>query len=168
MEAPGRAPARLRAMPSWLINQAALPANRLVSDGLAAAGMRRYHYALLAALDEFGPASQAGLSRGTTIDRSDMVATVNELVDQGLVERAPDPTDRRRNVVTITPAGRRQLRKLDRLLHNVQDQVLAPLSPEERRQLIHLLTRVVDHHARTDEPPSPVPDSHRGTATAGR
>jgi DNA-binding MarR family transcriptional regulator len=148
-------------MPSWLMNQAALPANRLVAEGLAGAGMRRYHYALLAALDENGPASQAGLSRGTTIDRSDMVATVNELVDQGLVERTPDPTDRRRNVVTITPAGRRQLRKLDRLLGKVQDRLLAPLSADERRQLIHLLTRVVDHHAGTtaigsEQPPPPL------------
>lgn len=155
METPHRAPARLRAMPSWLINQAALPANRLVAEGLAGGGMRRYHYALLAALDEDGPASQASLSRGTTIDRSDMVATVNDLVDQGLVGRAPDPTDRRRNIVTITPTGRRQLRKLDRLLGKVQDQLLAPLSVDERRQLIDLLTRVVDHHAQAIGPPRP-------------
>lgn len=147
------APARLRAMPSWLINQAALPANRLVTERLAGVEMRRYHYSLLAALDEVGPASQANLSRGTTIDRSDMVATVNELVEQGLVERTPDPTDRRRNVVTITPAGRRQLRTLDRLLGKVQDELLAPLSAEERSQLVDLLTRVVDHHARTGERP---------------
>jgi DNA-binding MarR family transcriptional regulator len=146
----GSAPARLRAMPSWLINQAALPAHRLVTEGLAGAAMRRYHYALLAALDEVGPASQADLSRGTTIDRSDMVATVNELAEQGLVERTPDPTDRRRNIVTITPAGRRQLRKLDRLLSKVQDELLAPLSAAERRQLVDLLTRIVDHHARTE------------------
>lgn len=151
MESADSAPARLRAQPSWWINQAALPANRLVVDALADAEMRRYHYALLAALDEIGPASQADLSRGTTIDRSDMVATVNELVEQGLVERTADPTDRRRNVVTITPAGRRQLRKLDRLLGKVQDELLAPLSAEERKQLVDLLTRVVNHHARTGE-----------------
>lgn len=151
------APARLRTMPSWLINQAALPATRLVNEALAREGMRRYHYSLLAALDEAGPASQAGLSRGTTIDRSDMVAAVNELVEQGLVERTPDPTDRRRNVVTITPAGRRRLRKLDRLLRKVQDELLAPLTAEERTQLIHLLTGVVDHHAGTARDKDVVP-----------
>ncbi|HLM64025.1 MAG TPA: MarR family winged helix-turn-helix transcriptional regulator [Acidimicrobiales bacterium] len=154
MEIAGRsAPARLRAMPSWLINQAALPANRLVTEGLAGAGMRRYHFSLLAALDEMGPASQADLSRGTTIDGSDMVAAVNELVEQGLVERTQDPTDRRRNVVTITPAGRRQLRTLDRLLGKAQGELLAPLSGEERKQLVDLLTQVVDHHAGTGAGP---------------
>ncbi len=143
----GGAPARLRALPSWLINQAALPANRLVTEGLARAHTRRHHYSLLATLDGVGPASQADLSRRTMIDRSDMVATVNELAEQGMVERTPDPSDRRRNIVTIAPAGRRQLRTLDRLLANVQDELLAPLSARERTQLVGLLTRVVDHHA---------------------
>jgi DNA-binding MarR family transcriptional regulator len=140
------APARVRTKPSWLLNQAAIPANRLLAAGLAAVEGRRHHYVLLAALDEAGSASQAELSRRTTIDRSDMVATVNELAERGLVERAPDPTDRRRNVVTLTTAGRRYLRKLDTLLTKVQDDLLAPLSPDERKQLVHLLTRVVDHH----------------------
>jgi DNA-binding MarR family transcriptional regulator len=140
------APARLRAQTSWLINQVALPANRLVAEGLAGAGTRRYHYSLLAALDEVGPASQAELSRRTTIDGSDMVAAVNELVEQGYVERSPDPADRRRNVVTMTPAGRRRLGQLDHLLAGVQDQLLAPLSPDERTDLVTLLTRLVDHH----------------------
>lgn len=141
------APARLRGQTSWLINQVALPANRLVGEELAAAGTRRYHYSLLAALDEVGPASQAELGRRTTIDRSDMVAAINELVEQGYVARSPDQADRRRNVVSMTPAGRRRLDELDRLLAGVQDRLLAPLSPAERTQLVALLTRLVDHHA---------------------
>ena len=143
-----RAPVRVRAKPSWLLNQAAIPANRLVAEGLAALDGRRHHYVLLAALDEGGPASQADLSRRTTIDRSDMVAAVNELAERGLVVRSPDSTDRRRNVVSLTAAGRRHLQKLDRILDQAQDQLLAPLSPADRRELVDLLTRVVDHHAR--------------------
>ena len=143
-----RAPVRVRAKPSWLLNQAAIPANRLVAEGLAAIDGRRHHYVLLAALDEGGPASQADLSRRTTIDRSDMVAAVNELAERGLVVRSPDATDRRRNVVSLTAAGRRHLQKLDRILDQAQDQLLAPLSPADRRELVDLLTRVVDHHAR--------------------
>jgi DNA-binding MarR family transcriptional regulator len=139
--------ARLRNLPSWLVNQVAIAGNRLVAEGLSGVAMRRHHYALLAALDEAGPASQADLGRRIMVDRSDMVATVNELGEQGLVERAPDPTDRRRNVVTITPTGRKRLRELDRLVAGAQDELLAPLPARERAQLIRLLTRVVDHHA---------------------
>lgn len=151
--APGTAPARLRHLPSRLINLAAMPASRLSNQALAAAGARRYHYALLAALEEFGPASQAALGRRTGIDRSDMVATVNELAERMLVERRPDPADRRRNVVTLTPAGRRHLAELDLLIADAQDELLAPLTPDERTHLVHLLTRLVDHHATTPDSP---------------
>lgn len=147
MEMPApNAPARLRALPSWLINQASLPASRLVAERLSSVGARRYHYALLAALDEAGSTSQAELSRRTTIDRSDIVATLDELAEQGMLERTQDPADRRRNVVTLTPRGRRHLRKLDRLVGEAQDALLAPLSPGERDQLVALLTRIVEHH----------------------
>lgn len=110
------------------------------------AGARRYHYALLAAAEEYGPSSQADLGRRTGIDRSDMVATVNNLAERRLLERAPDPEDRRRNVITITPAGRRELTHLDGLLAAAQDEFLAPLPEADRRNLIDLLTRLVDHH----------------------
>jgi DNA-binding MarR family transcriptional regulator len=143
----GRSPTRLRTLATWLLNQAAIPGNRLVAAALAGAGRRRHHYTLLTALDEFGPASQADLSRLTMIDGSDMVATINELTAQGLVERTPDPDDLRRNVITLTPTGRQHLRTLDRLVDSVQDALLAPLSAAERAQLVDMLSRVVDHHA---------------------
>ena len=143
----GHGAARLRALPSWLINQAALSASRLVAEGLATVGLRRHHYSLLTVLDEAGPASQASLSRRTTIDRSDMVATINELLDRGLVKRTVDPSDRRRNIVSITPQGRRELKRLDHLVARTQDELLAPLSTADRERLTGLLARVVDHHA---------------------
>ncbi|WP_067906800.1 MarR family winged helix-turn-helix transcriptional regulator [Actinomadura rubrobrunea] len=141
-------PARLQDAPSWLINQVSLHAQRLVAAHMAAAGARGYHYRLLAALEEFGPASQADLGRRTGIDRSDVVAMLNELSDQGLVRRSPDPSDRRRNVITITPAGTRRLHRLDRVLAQIQDELLAPLSPDERGELVRLLSRVLAHHSR--------------------
>ena len=143
------APARVRTKPSWLLNQGAIVANRLSGERLATAGARRYHYALLAALDEAGPASQAELSRRTTIDGSDMVETVNELAERGLLKRTADATDRRRNVISITVPGRRHLRRLDQLLADVQADLLAPLSAAERRQLVDLLTRLIEHHTGT-------------------
>ena len=143
------APERLRGLPSWLLNQAALAANRIVGDGLAAVGAHRSHYAVLSALNEFGPASQAALGRRCGIDRSDMVALINALSRNRLVARRPDPADRRRNVITITTAGRRRLRALETVVARLQDALLAPLSAAERRQLVGLLRRVVEHHGAT-------------------
>lgn len=141
-------PTRLTQAPSWLINQASVYSHRLVAERFAAAGARGYHYRLLAALVEFGPASQAALGRRTGIDRSDVVAALNELAAENLVERSPDPVDRRRNVITITPAGMRRLEHLDGVLAEIQEALCAPLAPAERDELVRLLTRIVDHHTR--------------------
>jgi MarR family transcriptional regulator, lower aerobic nicotinate degradation pathway regulator len=140
-------PARLMQKPSWLISEVSLLAHRLLTGKLATAGSRGYHYRLLATLQEFGPASQATLGRRTAMDRSDVVAAINELVSRGLADRSPDPADGRRNVITITLAGTAHLRRLEELLAEVQDELLAPLSPADRRQLTRLLTRILEHHA---------------------
>lgn len=141
-------PERLTSKPSWLITQLAVHARRMVFDGFAQVGARGYHYRVLAALQEFGAMSQADLGRRCGMDRSDVVAVVNELVENGLVERAQDPGDRRRNTVTLTDAGKRQLRRLDRRLAAVQEELLEPLSDPDRNTLIRLLTVLLAHHHR--------------------
>jgi MarR family transcriptional regulator, lower aerobic nicotinate degradation pathway regulator len=146
MTADDARPAALTQKPTWLISEVSRVAHRLLTDTLATAGSRGYHYRMLAALQEFGPASQASLGRRTGMDRSDVVASVNELASRGLVNRSPDPADRRRNVITITEAGAAHLRRLEELLAGVQNKLAAPLSPAERSQLVRLLTQILDHH----------------------
>jgi MarR family transcriptional regulator, lower aerobic nicotinate degradation pathway regulator len=138
------APARLRALPTWLLAQAALQGQRIGAETPAAAGAHRSHYAVLAALDEFGPASQAALGRRCGIDPSDMVALMAQMTGDGLVERGPDPADRRRNIVSLTAAGRRRLDGLAETVGAAQDALLAPLSAAERDHLTRLLTRIVE------------------------
>jgi DNA-binding MarR family transcriptional regulator len=58
--------------------------------------------------------------------------------------RAPDPTDRRRNTITITKAGIQQLHRIGEALEGVQEALLAPLSPDERGLPTRLLARVFD------------------------
>jgi MarR family transcriptional regulator, lower aerobic nicotinate degradation pathway regulator len=147
MENERDAPRRLWALPSWLVSRAALQAGRLVTERLGAAGVKRQHFSVLATLDEFGPASQAAVGRRLALDRSDLHAIVNDLEADGLVDRARDPVDRRRNQVRLTAKGRAQLKRLDARVRQAQDDLLAPLTRPEREQLQRLLTRVVEHHA---------------------
>lgn len=133
-------------LPSWLLTQTATHAHRIVGEGLDAVGAKRYHYRVLVALDEIGPASQADLGRRSGIHLSEMVATINELADQGSVERQPDPHDRRRHVITLTAAGHRQRKKLARQIAKIQDDLLAPLSPQERTALTDMLQRLLAYH----------------------
>src|SRR5712675_2246789 len=108
---PGRTPARVRDRPTWLISRTFARSSGLLAAGFEShgRGLRSYHYRLLAALDEWGPASQADLGRGTGIDRSDVTAALVDLEERGLVQRDVNQADRRRNVVSITAAGVRHL-----------------------------------------------------------
>lgn len=141
------APALLTGKPTWLLSQVSAQAHRLLTARLAAAGARGYHVRVLAALAESGPMSQAALGRLVDMDRSDVTATVGELAADGFVERTADAGDRRRNVVTVTDAGRARLASLDAILNGVQDELLAPLSEDERSALTGLLTRLLERRA---------------------
>jgi len=137
------APARLRGKPSWLIGKTSARAHRLVKEAMTAFGAHAYHFAILAALDEFEPQSQAQIGQRCGIDQSDMHAMLAELVEQGHVRRVPDPDDRRRNLITLTAAGRQRMVELDAALAGVQDDVFGVLSDEERKLLVEMLTRVI-------------------------
>ncbi|MCK9926571.1 MarR family transcriptional regulator [Frankia sp. Mgl5] len=144
---PSAVPARLRSLASRLLGRGTVHAERISNARLAAAGATRWQYATLVTLRDSGPASQAALSERTGIHRSDMVAVLSGLAETAYVQRAPDPADRRRNIVTLTPAGRSWLHTLDQLVDETQDELLAPLTPAERAELVRLLQRLDDHHS---------------------
>jgi MarR family transcriptional regulator, lower aerobic nicotinate degradation pathway regulator len=139
-------PEALRQLPSWLLGQTSVHAHRLLTGALSTEDARPYHFRVLASLQEFGPASQVEVGGHANLDRSDVVAVVDELVDRGFVERSADPVDRRRNIITITRAGRAHLRRLDKVLARAQDELLTPLSSTQRKELIRLLSRLLAHH----------------------
>jgi MarR family transcriptional regulator, lower aerobic nicotinate degradation pathway regulator len=143
---PGRTPDRVKDRPTWLLSRAHARSLATLQAGFETGGngLRGYHYRLLAALEQWGPASQADLGRDTGIDRSDVTAALLQLERRGLVERRVDPDHKRRNIVTITAEGDDALRALDGVIERVQQDVLAPLTPAEQRQLVALLSRLVD------------------------
>ena len=134
---------RVATRPTWLLSQANARAQALLAECFATEGLRGYHFRLLAALDQYGPSSQAELGRYTGIDRSDVVAALDELVERGFARRDPDAADRRRNVVTITKRGRSTLERVDGELDGVQAAVLAPLTRNERSTFVRLLAKLV-------------------------
>jgi DNA-binding MarR family transcriptional regulator len=138
----GLAPHRLRGTVAWLLGRAALRGHQLTYQLLDGAGLRKSHYAVLAALAEFGPAAQADIGRRLGVDRSDMVGVLNDLERAGYVSRVPDPSDRRRNRVSLTAGGQSALGRSDRLVTQADAALLGPLSPAEREQLVSLLGRI--------------------------
>ncbi len=143
---PRRTPARLTDRPTWLISRAYARSTGLLNAGFESQGngLRGYHYRLLAALDEWGPASQADLGRNTGIDRSDVTAALAELETRGLIERTVDPEHKRRNIVTLTPDGVKQLSVLDAVVDAIQDQLMAPLTAAQRLRFLALIRLLLD------------------------
>ena len=142
----GRTPDRLKDRPTWLISRAYARSSALLAAGFEARGngLRGHHYRLLAALEQWGPASQADLGRDTGIDRSDVTAALSELESRSLIGRRVDPDHKRRNIVTITLQGLDLLLELDTVLDEIQDAVLAPLTATQRRRFVGLMSRLVE------------------------
>ena len=69
------------------------------------------------------------------LDSGYLSRVLARLQDAALVEVAADPADRRRRLVTLTPAGRRTCRTLDERSDAVADRLLAPLTERQRERL---------------------------------
>ncbi|MFD0127381.1 MarR family winged helix-turn-helix transcriptional regulator [Streptomyces virginiae] len=132
----------IQSLPSWLVGRVAARGRELVAAALAAEGLKLMHHAVLAATAEYGPIAQADLGRRLAVDPKDMVGMLNHLQEAGLVLRTPDPDDRRKNAVTVTPEGTAVLARCAALAEAANAEFLAPLAPPEREHLVALLTRL--------------------------
>jgi DNA-binding MarR family transcriptional regulator len=127
---------------TWLLSRANARAQLIRAEAFAAAGSSGYLVRLLASLADDGPASQAELGRRTGIDPSDVVAAMNSLDSSGFVRRERDPADARRNIITMTKAGRAELRRLDAVVADIQERFLEPLTAAQRAQLVKFLGKL--------------------------
>jgi len=109
-------------------------------------GSDPHHYSVLAILEEGARETQGTIAEALGLDPSRMVAVLDSLEQEGLVERRRDPLDRRRHTVSITPAGRKQLRRLRAIAKQLEEELLAPLTPEDRVTFHRLLVQLAMRH----------------------
>jgi DNA-binding MarR family transcriptional regulator len=88
--------------------------------------------------------SQQQLSERLGMQPSRVVSFVDDLERDGLVRRVRDETDRRRNAVRLTAAGRKALETIGRSAAEHENELCAPLSSRERDQLKRLLRKIAD------------------------
>ncbi|MFI1715080.1 MarR family winged helix-turn-helix transcriptional regulator [Streptomyces litmocidini] len=141
-EDPQHALAHIQSLPSWLLGRVAARGRSLVAEAIAEEGLKLPQHAVLAAVAAYGPVAQADLVRRLGFDAKDVVLLLNHLEEAGLARRQPDPRDRRKNAVTVTPEGVRTLERCAELAERANSALLAPLSATEARRLMELLTRV--------------------------
>jgi DNA-binding MarR family transcriptional regulator len=107
-------------------------------------GMRLKPYMTLGYIREHPGTTQQELENALFMDANAVVLILNELEAAQFSVRRRDPQDRRRHIVEMTPTGRRALERADKARESLEDEVLAPLSAEERTTLRKLVQRVLD------------------------
>ncbi len=109
----------------------------------AGLGLSAMHMGALSVVESAGPMSQQVLGEHLKKDRTTIVAVVDELEGEGLLERRRNPSDRRAYALEVTEEGRAWLSEAQPLLTAVEERMLASLDPQERTVLRSLLQRVL-------------------------
>ncbi|MGR9556678.1 MarR family winged helix-turn-helix transcriptional regulator (plasmid) [Rhizobium leguminosarum] len=99
-------------------------------------------WAALVKLNELQPCSQGNLGRETAMDMATIKGVVDRLVKRGLVHTAPDATDARRLVLTLTPDGEATVARNLSVALQISQETLSNLTVAERMMLMELLQKI--------------------------
>ena len=99
-------------------------------------------WAALSKLKEIQPTSQNQLGRETAMDVATIKGVVDRLVARNLVRTAPDPTDGRRLVLSLTSQGEETIDRNLVTARAVSEETLSPLTSGERMMLVELLRKI--------------------------
>ena len=111
---------------------------------LEAHGVSMWAYVALTLLAR-GPApTQLALAEAMGYDKTRLIRILDGLEGDGLISRAPDPSDRRAKVIELTPAGRAKFAAIQEDVHAMEDELLGALSAAERKALRTALPRLAD------------------------
>ena len=117
--------------------------NSLIFSELVPGGLTTTQFSVLYRLGTQGAMSQNMLGRSVEMDGATTKGVVDRLAQRGLLATAPDPADRRRRTVSLTPEGAAVLAGAIAAAKEVTRTTLAPLRPAERKTFLRLLARLM-------------------------
>jgi DNA-binding MarR family transcriptional regulator len=138
----------------WMLDQANHALGSEVAAALAPLELGQRGLCVLSAAMDAG-LTQTELAGMIGLDKTTMVVTVDDLERKGLAERVPSPTDRRARVIKVTGAGRTKVAEGQRIVMDVQNDVLEALPPSERAAFVAGLMQLVSGRLSTAPPCSP-------------
>jgi len=109
---------------------------------LAERGASLWNWVLLKEAASAEGASQRELAQHMRIEPPTLVGHLDKLAQDGLVERRPDPDDRRVVRVVVTPAGHERLRELHEVVHELDDELRGILTKRDVEVLNRALPRI--------------------------
>jgi DNA-binding MarR family transcriptional regulator len=139
---PQQASYRLEDQAGHLLRRAHQRHSGLFVEMMGALELTPTQFAALARLRELGDTTQNQLGRLTAMDPATIQGVVRRLVARGLVERRPDPEDRRVMVLSLTASGARVARDAVARARDITRATLEPLAPAERALFVDLLRKL--------------------------
>lgn len=109
---------------------------------LAAHDVTMWGYVVLLALDRSSMRTQAALAAAIGADKTRIIRDLDDLQHRGLIERRPDPDDRRVRLLAITDAGRTVKNAVQEEIQRGEERWLGDLSAAERRTFLRVLIRL--------------------------
>jgi MarR family transcriptional regulator, lower aerobic nicotinate degradation pathway regulator len=128
----------------FLLSQAHLRVHNSANEALEPLGLTVKHYGLLTVIVHEGPIPQGRLGEIKRIDRTTMVALIDDLERDGHVDRDRNPDDRRAYALSATAGGKRLQRRAAAAMKEVYDEALSPLTSAERRELQRMLRLLIE------------------------
>ena len=116
-------------------------------------GLTPVQWAILNVVERTPGLGYSSIAEKVGLDRSNTANVVRRLAERGWVTQEPSSTDGRMLCVTLTGAGKRLLSRLRPKLRRSQDRVFEPLSEEERKVFVNLLTRLILHNNESSRAP---------------
>jgi DNA-binding MarR family transcriptional regulator len=105
-------------------------------------GLSMWGYSVLLALDRSAIRTQAALAEAIGADKTRIIAILDELQQKGLIERVPDPQDRRVRLLAITEDGRRVKNRTQTAIQRGEERWLGILSPSDRAAFLRALQQL--------------------------
>jgi DNA-binding MarR family transcriptional regulator len=128
----------------FLLAKSHLRVHNRANEALEPLGLTVKHYGLLTVIVHEGPIPQGRLGEIMRIDRTTMVALIDDLERDGHVDRTRNPEDRRAYALAATAVGKRLQRSAATAMKEVQNETLSPLTAAERRELQRMLRILVE------------------------
>jgi MarR family transcriptional regulator, transcriptional regulator for hemolysin len=126
----------------WLLNRAGGELAARLGESLSEVGLTtRMHMVLVAARER--PHTQIELAREVGLDKTTLVAALDDLEAAGLAERRPSSSDRRARVIAVTGAGEERAAAADAIMDRIRDDFLAELPDAERDAFLATLRGLV-------------------------
>lgn len=130
-------------MPGHLIRRAHQRSVAAFAQATRGKDITPLQFALLSALQQSPhDVDQVTLAQRTALDTSTAASVLDRMQAKGWIERRLDPSDRRRRVLHLTPAGAKHLARALPAVQKAQAAMLAPLSADERATLVGLLQKL--------------------------